>query len=167
MSDRQYAENFYSVVEGIAYNLLEGSDKEIKQELNEDYGIDSEILVNTPEEIRDSTSKIDLFEASLGISWRLSEKYFDGDEHDNKVFDSFRRFYEQNDIDTNGFGTKHLTQHVQLYSRIIDEEGLEVDPVTYSDIIQKNNEELSSELLETLEDMNEELSKTSDSLSVR
>jgi len=161
MSDRKYAEDFYSAVEGIVYSLLDGSEEEIIEELSEEYDVDTKVLENSLEDLGQLIKKTELYDASIGMSWRLSEKYFESKGSESTVINSFEEFKQDSVNPASGLENYHLTQHVHLYSRIIQEEGLETEPITGADIIQKNNDQMQSHLLDTLENIEEELSENS------
>lgn len=127
MSSVDYSLEVYAAVESIAGELVDESDEEMAEQLEEEFGIDFYPLETDPDNKFEKDTANEYMRAGFGISSLLADRYVDPqDTFFQNRSDDFQGFEEELGERGNQFLTDHMMQYVNLYSSIADEEDVEV-----------------------------------------
>ena len=127
MSVVDYSLEVYAAVESVAGELMDESEAELAEELEEEFGIDFYPLETDPINDFEKDAANEYMKAGFGISSLLADRYVEPqDTFFQNRSDDFRGFEEELGKSGNKFLTDHMMQYVNLYSSIADEEGIEV-----------------------------------------
>ena len=153
----EYSRDVYSFVESIAGKILEEDAENLSECLEEEFGIEFYPLETEPETSFHMASANKYMRASFGISSFLAEEYIDSqDTFFERRVEDFAGFEEDFSKGGSGHTTENLIQYANLYNRIADEEGIELD-VNPETLVLRNKSTMKDEIAEMLREFDSEL----------
>lgn len=159
MPDAVYACNTYSSVNSIALELMDFSEKELSEVLEQEFDINFYPLESEPANKLERDSINEYMKTGFGLSALLAENYRGPqDSFFMNREKNFRDFEEELGDYGNTFKGKHYIQYVNLYGEIMDEKDFE-QGVTSNQMVLMNNSEKQEAALELLQDFEQKLSE--------
>jgi|GEM_PF-1984343 len=148
----QFKRDIYIYVKEITGSLTEGDEQDMSERLEEEYGLEM-----YPINIDDAVSSLDYINAGFALSSLLAGEYSTPQGiFFSKREEGFREMIEEKEDDERRYKKPELIQHARLYSKIADEEDIQLD-YSPEQLLLKNLDEVRGSVRAMLQDFNEGL----------